>query len=185
MGTVFTYADNKRDLLFLIANKDLEATGHKAEAGISETASIMTNLLLTFGEHYAYFSRQPELSRLMLREMVFYDSGQQAHQFQSTRDRIIALVCKIVLLALARKEIRSEEDHRFIAWVIFCVYQVELRRWLAGDKLKLKNGMVDLERALRLLVIGLAPKPTALYVSTNGKRHKSKRSTRAAPRATR
>ena len=128
MGTVFTYADSKRDLLFLIANEDLEATTRKAEADISPGASLIANLLSAFGDHYGLFARQPELSRLMLREMVFYNSGQQAKRFQATRERIIALTGEIVRLALAREEISSPEDPRLIGWVIFCIYQVELRR---------------------------------------------------------
>jgi len=39
MGTVFTYADNKRNLLFLIANEDLEATTERSECDMSAKAS--------------------------------------------------------------------------------------------------------------------------------------------------
>ncbi len=162
MGTVFTYADSKRDLLFLIANEDLETTTRKAEADISPGASLIANLLSAFGDHYEYFSRQPELSRLMLREMVFYDSGQQAKRFQATRERIIALTSEIVRLALARKEISSPEDPRLIGWVIFCIYQVELRRWLADGEPDVKAGLASLARALRLFMVGLSPQPEAL-----------------------
>src|SRR5262245_20839340 len=45
MGTVFTYADNKRDLLFLIANEDLAEATRRAAADLSPRASMLTNLL--------------------------------------------------------------------------------------------------------------------------------------------
>ncbi len=155
MGTIFIYADNKRDLLFLIATKDLEAVGEAAEISISKSSSLMTNWLAIFGEHYRYFVQQPKLSRLMLREMVFYDSGQQARKFNLTRSKIISLACFATKLAFEGKEIRSSEDHQFIGWIAFCIYQVELRQWLAGDTPNLKIGLAHLERALRVLVDGL------------------------------
>src|SRR5450759_965171 len=39
LGTVFVYAANKRDLLFLIVNDELENITKEAEASISEQAS--------------------------------------------------------------------------------------------------------------------------------------------------
>jgi AcrR family transcriptional regulator len=165
MGTVFIYAENKRDLLFLIANQDLEEVYQTARKKITQSASFMTNLMATFQTQYAYFLKQPELSRLMLREMVFYDSGQQASQFAATRKRTISLVCEIVDMAVKKGEIRSSDDHRIMGWIIFCVYQVELRRWLTEGKPKLKNGIMQLERALRTLIVGFHPKPSAMVVS--------------------
>src|SRR5215472_8899406 len=41
IGTVFTYAENKRDLLFLIANDDLDEVSRKAELGLREGASCL------------------------------------------------------------------------------------------------------------------------------------------------
>lgn len=164
MGTVFTYADNKRDLLFLIANEALEATTKKAETDMSAEASFMTNLMAIFQNHYEFFAQQPNLSRLMLREMLFYDSGQQANRFRTTRERVISLVCKAVHLARQDQSIRSDEDERAIAWVLFCVYQVELRRWLA-EKGDLKSGLQHLRKALEITIGGIAPTPRALVVS--------------------
>ena len=43
IGTVFTYAENKRDLLFLIANDELDAVATRCEAGVSDRASCLQN----------------------------------------------------------------------------------------------------------------------------------------------
>jgi AcrR family transcriptional regulator len=156
MGTVFTYADNKRDLLFLIANEDLEQTTRRAEAEIAPDASLLSNLLKLFRGHYEYFALQPELSRLMLREMLFYDSGQQANRFQSIRERFFAAICETVRLAKAQKAIAPPEDERTIGWVFFCIYQVELRQWISDGELSVQTGIASLERALQLLISGLS-----------------------------
>ena len=165
IGTVFIYADNKRDLLFLVANDELAETTSKAEASVRDDASCMQNLLTVFRHHYEFFGRQPELSRLMLREMTFYDSGRQADRFQATRERVIKLVASVMKRALDRGMIRSSEDSSFIGWVAFCIFQVELRRWLTSKELDIDKGIATLRRALHLVIQGLAPSKDCLVMS--------------------
>jgi len=162
IGTVFTYAENKRDLLFLIANDDLDEVSRKAELGLRDDASCLDNLLAFFRHHYRFFARQPELSRLLLREMTFYDAGRQANRFQQTRERNIRAVGRIVQIAAERGALRLADEPDLAGWVAFCVYQVELRRWLMGKTLNLSDGMARLERALRLCMAGWGATPGAL-----------------------
>ena len=162
IGTVFTYAENKRDLLFLVANDDLDEVTRKAEASVSEDASCLENLLTVFRQHYKFFAKQPSLSRFLLREMTFYDSGRQANQFQQTRERNIQLIGNIVNKAAARKTIKIEEPAEFVGWVAFCVFQVELRRWLMGKELNVSSGLARLERSLKLCMAGWGAKPSAM-----------------------
>jgi AcrR family transcriptional regulator len=176
IGTLFIYADNKRDLLFLVANDELEETTRQAQASVRDEASCLANLLTVFRHHYEFFGRQPELSRLMLREMTFYDSGRQADRFQATRERVIALVAGIVRQALDDGTIRTSEDSGFVGWVAFCIFQVELRRWLTGRELDVDQGVAALQRALQLFMQGLAPAEGSLVVS----RHPHRRVRRAA-----
>jgi AcrR family transcriptional regulator len=161
IGTVFTYADNKRDLLFLVANDELADVTAAAEASVRKDGSCLQNLVAFFRHHYKFFARRPELSRLLLREMTFYDSGRQASRFQKTRERNIKIVGDLIQLAAARKTIRSAEDPQFVGWVAFCIFQVELRRWLMNKNPVLSSGMKSLERALRLLMKGLDATPAA------------------------
>jgi AcrR family transcriptional regulator len=170
IGTVFIYADNKRDLLFLVANDELAETTSKAEASVREGSSCLQDLLTIFRHHYEFFGRQPALSRLMLREMTFYDSGRQADRFQATRDRIIRLVGSVMKRALDRGMIRSSEESGFIGWVVFCIYQVELRRWLTTDELDIDEGIVALQRALQLFIQGLGPTAGCLAVAAEPRR---------------
>lgn len=162
IGTVFSYAENKRDLLFLIANDGLDEVTRKCEASISEDASCLKNLLTIFRFHYKFYATQPALSRLLLREMTFYDSGRQATQFQQTRERNIRLVGDVVRMAADNKSIALQDDAEFAGWVMFCVFQVELRRWLTTKELDLTAGMSRLERGIRLCMTGWGAKPSAL-----------------------
>jgi AcrR family transcriptional regulator len=161
IGTVFTYAENKRDLLFLVANDELEAVSRRGAEDVGADRSLMDNLMRFFGAHYAFYGRQPVLSRMMLREMTFYDSGRQASRFQQTRERNIAIVGGIVAMAVEAGALRTREAPDFVGWVLFCIFQVELRRWLMTRE-SLSTGLTRLERALRLFVTGLDPSAAAL-----------------------
>jgi AcrR family transcriptional regulator len=174
IGTVFIYADNKRDLLFLVANDELAETTARAAASVGDDASCLQNLLTVFRHHYEFFGRQPELSRLMLREMIFYDSGRQADRFQATRERVIKLVGAVMKQALDRGMVRSPEDPSFIGWVAFCIFQVELRRWLMTRELDIDKGIAALQRALQLFIQGLAPAKGCL-VASKPARHSARR----------
>ena len=162
LGTVFVYAANKRDLLFLTVNEELEGITAGAEASISEKASLLENLIDISKRHYEFFGQQPALSRLVLREMVFYDSGTQASRFQTTRERLIELIARSVQFALDQKTVSSDEKPQIIGWTIFCIFQVELRHWLSQDNPDLESGLNLLRRSLILLIKGLEPTKSAL-----------------------
>jgi len=164
LGTIFVYAENKRDLLFLIVNEELEAVAADAEASIVRSQSFLDNLLQVAARHYRFFGRQPALSRLVLREMAFYDSGAQAGRFQKTRERLISLLGSVVALAVEQGSLSSQETTHFVGWTIFCIFQVELRRWLAEDQPNLRKGLDALARALTLFARGLQPNERALAV---------------------
>jgi AcrR family transcriptional regulator len=162
MGTIFTYADNKRDLLFLIANEDLEQVTRQANAGISPLKSLLDNLLAISRSHYEYFQQQPDLSKLMLREMMFYDSGQQADRFRTTREQVIAMMVRAVEFAMETKSIRTLEPAHAVGWMLFCIYQVELRHWLATGEVSLGTGLRRLAKTFELAINGISPAPAAL-----------------------
>jgi AcrR family transcriptional regulator len=157
LGTVFLYATNKRDLLFLIANEGLEEATAAGAAAVRPEASLLDNLLAVFRQQYAFFAGQPILSRLVLREMTFYESGAQARAFQATRDALIDLIGNTVAQAMQQGCIAATETPQFIGWTIFCIFQVELRRWVADDDLDLRKGLKGLQRTLNVCITGLSP----------------------------
>lgn len=162
LGTIFVYAENKRDLLFLIVNEDLENVTLQAEAAVDSSASLLANLLNVAKLHYEFFGQQPALSRLVLREMVFYDSGAQAARFQKTRERLIKLFGKIVDLAVTQKCVAPSETSQSVGWSIFCIFQVEQRHWLSKENPDIHEGLAALERALILIITGVNPTRKAL-----------------------
>jgi AcrR family transcriptional regulator len=156
LGTVFVYAATKRDLLFLTVNEDLEAVVNRAAATKRIDRPMLDSLLALFGGYYQYFATEPRLARLSLREMIFYAAGPEAERFLRMRERVLALLEEIVRAAILRKEIAPRESAGLVAWVVFAIYQVEVRRWLSSDRLAVKTGVASLRRQLKLLIIGLS-----------------------------
>jgi AcrR family transcriptional regulator len=157
LGTVFVYAPTKRDLLFMIVNDDLQEVVERAAGMVQPTRSMPDNLMRVFRAHYRYFGQRPALSRLALREMIFYAGGPEAKKFLKTRERLIGLIGDIVNLAIEHKAISPQEDSKIIAWVIFSIYQIEIRHWLSSDDLDITRGLAHLRRQLVLLMNGLSP----------------------------
>lgn len=158
LGTLFSYATDKRDLLFLVINDEFDQIAKDARASINRDASLLQNLLSAFGLLYEFFSKNPVLSRLVLREMLFYEAGTQARRFVATRNQMMRVAREIVEHAQRRGEIKSGQDASTSGSVLFAVFQFEVRQWLSQEKLSIRKGMADLEKAFGVVITGLASK---------------------------
>ncbi|TCV68631.1 TetR/AcrR family transcriptional regulator [Neorhizobium sp. S3-V5DH] len=165
MGTVFVYAETKRDLLFLIVNDGLEACISESRATISPDYSLLHNLLIILRRHYRYFAENPVISRAALREMYFYQSGKQAERFNRTRHALRHLLIDLITEALDKGIIKSTEAPELIAQAVFAIYQVDLRIWLSEDDPDLDKGTDRLRRQIELVLKGLSPHASALELS--------------------
>lgn len=156
MGTIFLYADNKRDLLFLIANDDLAAIADRATQRKVSATSPLAAFMYVFRLHYEFFGEQPQLSRSMLREMTFYDSGKQAMRFQTIRAKVMDHLRDIAVAARQSGQLNAKADPALVGWLAFSIYQVELRQWLLAERPSVVEGLKRLEKALKLLLQGAA-----------------------------
>ena len=155
LGTLFNYAEDKRDLVFLIFNEELNAVTDVALAAPRAGQPLAEQLLAVFREHFHWLATQPALARILLQELTFYSSGKQAATFHGIRQRLIDGIEALVRAAQARKEIRTKEKPALIARHIFFVYSASLRWWIAAPKPDPDAGVADLRRLLKLQIEGL------------------------------
>src|SRR6516225_6167837 len=59
LGTLFNYAQDKRDLVFLIFNEELAPVTEQALQAGNSHHSLVDRLLDIYQVHYEYFSRNP------------------------------------------------------------------------------------------------------------------------------
>lgn len=158
LGTLFSYADDKRDLVFLIFNEELGALTTQALAAPRPGAALIDQLMAIFRRHYEQFARHPTLSRLALQELTFYSEGKQSQNFHAIRGELIAGIERLVADAQRARRIRSTPAPRRIALQIFFLYAAALRWWIAAPTPRVAAGVADLRRVLRLQMEGLAPR---------------------------
>lgn len=161
LGTVFTYATTKRDLLFLVSNDLLDEARHSAEASFQRNRTIQHNFVMFCAVFYKVLQAQPELSKLVFRELLFYDSGIHSMRALANRARTLKSIEALVVNAEATGEIRLPEPPDFVAWLLFSIFQAENRRWLSLERRDLDEGLAHLWASVALLLNGLSAKPAA------------------------
>jgi AcrR family transcriptional regulator len=158
LGTLFNYSGDKRDLVFLIVNEELEEVTDQALCAAKPHRSLMEQLMAIFRCHYDYFAKNPVLSRILLRELVFYSSGKQAEKFHEIRQRLMAAIEGLVREAQEARRIRPREDAALIARHIFFTFSAAVRWWIATPHPNPRTGLEDLRRLIQLQIRGLQPK---------------------------
>jgi AcrR family transcriptional regulator len=155
LGTLFNYAEDKRDLVFLIFNEELNAITDVALAAPRPGAPLVEQLLAVFRVHYRWLGSKPALARILLQELTFYSSGKQASTFLGIRKRLIDGIEALVREAQAAGRITTREKPDVIARHIFFVYSASLRWWIAAAKPDPQRGVAELRRLLKLQFEGL------------------------------
>ena len=157
IGTLFNYADDKRDLVFLIFNEELAALADAALQEARAGSALSDQVTAVFRVHYRYFGARPALSRILLQELTFYSMGKQAQQFVETRQHLIDGIEALVQAAQRERRILAKEPAALIARHFFFVYSAAVRWWIAGPRPDVATGVADLRRLLELQINGLSP----------------------------
>ena len=158
LGTLFSYAHDKRDLLFLVVTDALESKNADVFEAIPADKPLLEQLLFVFRGFYEFFGAEPQLSRLVLREMVFFSEGQHATRLQNDRAFMLEKFGRLVKDAQKRGELRTfsgSRGHRKIGDLIFAIYAAHVRDWLREPVEPLETGLRDLRDSLTLLFEGI------------------------------
>ncbi len=163
LGTLFLYAEDKRDFVFLIFNDELDRITDEAFAAADPKAPLTEQLSAAFSVFYRAFSKNIPLVRILLKELVFFSRGMQAQRFYDGRTRTINCITRLVADALASGKIVSDEKPEFISRNIFFLYAGAVRWWIAAERPSLARGIADLKRVFALQVSGMqaASEPAA------------------------
>ena len=164
LGTLFNYAQDKRDLVFLIFNEELAQVTDEALKGAQGQKLLLEKLLAMCRPHYTFFAKNPALSRILLKDMTFYSEGKQAAEFHRIRARLLSGIEDVIRQGQQEGRIRPDEDAALISRHIFLTFAGALRWWIASRKPDPNEGLADLRRLFELQINGLlgTPPQTAL-----------------------
>ena len=157
LGTLFNYADDKRDLIFLIFNEELDALAVRATEAAQSVDAIVDQLAAFFRVYYRELGRELNLSRILLQELTFYSHGKQAAEFQNHRQRLVGRIEELIRTAQARGQIRTDRNTELVARYIFFVYSSAIRWWIGGTRPDPDDGIKQFRELLSLQMQGLAP----------------------------
>ena len=157
LATLFDHASDKRDLLFLACNDDLRALTVQAFDDAPPEAALAEQLTTVFRHFFIYYAQDRTLSRDLLRELTFFDTGRHSADFQAIRGETVGRIRGLIDAASARGDIRPSQSTETVADVIFFVFAAEVRRWLGSGREGPEQGVRHLARLLDVVISGLAP----------------------------
>ena len=176
LGTLFNYISDKRDLIYLIFNEEVDSLTDRALAAPRPWQTFSAKILSITEPHYRLFGSEPILSRILLSEVLLHTPGLQLERHIEIRSRLIQGLCEVVADAQETGEITSTESPEIIARSIFFLYSAALRWWLASPHPDWRSGQRDFERVLQIHVAGLTmtpPKVAAVRTGSAGPRPKA------------
>lgn len=159
VGTLFVYARDKRDLLFLVINDDLDVVLQRALLASARPGAPLDQLAELLGPIYAYFAGELELARPALREVVHYDRpaagvGEQARRYLRRLDTWQDAIAAVLARAGQAGQLRLDVPAALLARVLFDVHLVEVRRWMNAGQPDPAQGQAMLRRMFAAVLKG-------------------------------
>lgn len=159
-GTVFVYARDKRELLMMVMNDQLDQVTDEELDDTAADISLLDQIMVFFAKRYAVWARNPELSRCTVRETFSYvkdtdELGPEILRFLNRLPRHTARFAALIARRQEQGSLRSDLDAEMIAQMCMAIYLNELRHWLAGRALDIPAGLKRLRALLEIALTGL------------------------------
>ena len=171
VGALFNHVTDKRDLIYLIFNEEVDTVAEIALAAPRPYQTLRAKILSITEHYFRLFANEPVLSRILLTEVVTGSPGLHLHRYLKVRARLIDGIDELIVQAQQTGEVHSPESSEVIARYIFFTFAASLRWWLASSsRPEWRAGHREYERLLTLQMEGLARTPEAIASSTSPKK---------------
>ncbi|MDB5728460.1 MAG: TetR/AcrR family transcriptional regulator [Noviherbaspirillum sp.] len=163
IGTLFVYAKDKRELLMMIVNDDLDQLNVASAAAIDPDAMLIDQVTGFFGERYAYWASEPDLARAAVKETFDFlgatgQQGPETARFYARRPKIAATLADTIKAGQSCGKVADDVSPELIASLFMTIYFTEVRRWLNQDEPVVEIGIARLRELLALAIRGITPK---------------------------
>ena len=158
-GTLFLYARDKRDLLFLVVNDDLDAICETSIAALDQRKPVVAQLTDLLRPIYDYFAAEPGLARTIQRESVYFDTGseqlgEQYERFHARLGRWRGAVNDIIAGAIETGQLDAGGDAPLLSQAIFDIHLGEIGFWLRNPHLDAVVGIGNLVQLFTVVIAG-------------------------------
>jgi AcrR family transcriptional regulator len=158
-GTVFLYARDKRELLIMIINDELDAMNERAVATAPRRAPLVTQLMHYFAPQLRFWADDIALARLATAETHAAltrprDGRAETERLHDRRIKTFAALTSFVEQAQARNAFSPDCDPELVAHLIFDIHIGENRKWLSGEHPTYEDAMERLRIVLTFALKG-------------------------------
>lgn len=157
-GTLFRYAADKRELLFMVINDDLDALKIEAAREPKNGAGDLRKKIIQFYRpRYEYFARYPMLSRPFVNESFTFmevsesEVGRELRRNRARRAEVLAALTK--LFENERRDKRYPSP-KLAAQLVHAIYLSACREWLESPSPDPKDGLKRFDSLLCLAAAG-------------------------------
>ncbi len=154
VGTVFSHFPDKSSLLIAALLDDLTSTQANAMKSMPKDANVCDRFLHLARFFYTYYSKRPDLSRTLLKELWFV-KGEWGGKLTTQAFEFVLLVSNMLDQAKKRKEIRPEADPLLCARAFFSHYLIVLYEGLNSSEVDVETMLDTLKRMLDQLLTGV------------------------------
>lgn len=155
-GTLFLYARDKADLLFLVLHDRLAHAVDEGMRTLPTDAPLLEQLMHLFSGFFRVYAEAPGVARAFVKELPGAD-GPNAAQTNALTMALLTHLSALVQRAQARGEIAGDVPPMLLAHNAFGLYFVAIVAWL-GNTTTLEGALDPLLRSsLALQLRGLGP----------------------------
>ena len=162
IGTLFVYAKDKRDLLYLVINDELDPVAARAHALAPSQGPPIDRICAFLRPWYEYFASNLAIGRCAFRELAYYQHHHEDVDEQATRLRARMrgqeeAICAIVRDCRESGRLAFTEPAALVGSVLYDIYQVEIRAWVYADAPTVAAGLARLRAKLGVVTTRMAP----------------------------
>lgn len=156
-GTLFLYARDKAELLFLVFHERLAAAVDEGLRTLPAGAPLLDQLMHLYAGFFRVYAVAPEVARAFIRELPGADGPNAQVVHQLTRS-LITHIGGLVQRAQANGELAADVPPMLLAQNTFALYFAAVLAWLS--KMTTLAGALDplLRSSLALQLRGLGPR---------------------------
>jgi AcrR family transcriptional regulator len=165
IGTLFAYAPEKRDLLFMIINDDLDAIVQEAARNLAHDQPLIQQLLTVFRPFYKYFEQNVAIGRYGIHEIFLFQDeqpkalGPEAKRVADRSERTRQVLVEILERLKSEGRLSTRESGQAMARVLLWIHWCHVQSWLAGKAPRAETGVKGLRSHFSMIIRGLGPKP--------------------------
>jgi len=157
-GTLFLYAEDKRELLFLALHDELRRIVDAQLASLPD-GPLLGRLLHLFRGLLAFYALHPKVAHAFLQALFTSHRGPNALSVDRLTVETIERIAALVAEAAARGEVAADVPPLLAAQNCFALYTTSLIAWLRGYVPTVEEAADPLLRmALELQMRGLLPR---------------------------